>query len=148
MALATFQSTNFQVQYESTDYTQDELLILQPLAQALPNECEPDYATLCGWFGIPVGEGFGPGNRTVVTLTKAVRGASNTGYSSNNSQMAVNPNLGGSADSVQSFFCCRDDRNPHEVHPRKLGSLKQWRRRTLSSGRGDPSSDVGPGHKR
>jgi uncharacterized protein YaeQ len=104
MALATFQSTNFQVQYESTDYTQDELLILQPVAQALPNECEPDYATLCGWFGIPVGEGFGPGNRTVVTLTKNVRGASNTGYSPNNSQMSVNPNLGGSADFVQSLF--------------------------------------------
>jgi hypothetical protein len=35
MALEIYQSTNFQVQYESTEYTQDELLILQPRAPSM-----------------------------------------------------------------------------------------------------------------
>lgn len=74
MALEIFQSSNFKVQYEVADYTQDELLILQPRARALPNGCEADYATLCGWFGVAVGAGLGPANRVVVTLTKNVRG--------------------------------------------------------------------------
>jgi hypothetical protein len=104
MALEMFQSSNFQVQYETLGYTPDELLTLRPRAQALPNGCEADYTTMCEWFGIAVGAGLGPANRVVVTLTKDVRGASNSGYSTHNPQMSVNANLGGSDDSVLSLF--------------------------------------------
>jgi len=104
MALEIFQTSNFQVQYELTDYSQAELLLLRPRAQVLLGGCEPDYATMCGWFGITVGDGLGPANRVVITLTKNVRGASNTGFSTNNPQMSVNPNLGGSDDSVLGLF--------------------------------------------
>ena len=100
MALETFQSSNFQVQFESTEYTPNELLIVRPRAQALPNGCEADYATLCGWFGVAVGAGLGPANRVIVTLTKNIRGASNTGYSASNPKMTVNATIGGTDDYV------------------------------------------------
>ena len=104
MALETFQSSNFQVQFESTEYTPNELLIVRPRAQALPNGCEADYATLCGWFGVAVGAGLGPANRVIVTLTKNIRGASNTGYSASNPKMTVNATIGGTDDYVLSLF--------------------------------------------
>jgi hypothetical protein len=104
MALQIFQSSNFQVQFESTDFSKTELPAVQTRAAALPNQFEADFAILCGWFGIPVGPGFGPSNRVIVTLNKTIRGASNSGYSTANSQMTVNVNLGGTQDSVQSLF--------------------------------------------
>ena len=76
MALMIFQASNFQVQFESTDFSPAELQIVQPRAAALPGTFETDFATLCGWFGIPVGKGFGPSNRVIVTLNKTIRGAS------------------------------------------------------------------------
>ena len=104
MALEIFQSTNFQVQFESTDFLPTELKIVQPRAAALPSAFEADFATLCGWFGIPLGNGFGPSNRVIVTLSKTIRGASNGGYNTNNPSMTVNVNLGGTQDSVVSLF--------------------------------------------
>src|SRR5260370_33624040 len=100
MALMIFQSSNFQVQFESTDFSPAELQIVQPRAAALPGTFETDFATLCGWFGIPVGKGFGPSNRVIVTLNKTIRGASNGGYNTNKPSITVDVNLGGTVDSV------------------------------------------------
>jgi hypothetical protein len=102
--IETFQSSNFLVQFESAEYTSNELGIIRPRAQALPNGFEADYAKLCGWFGVAVGAGLGPANRVIVTLTKKIRGASNTGYSTSNPKMTVNAVIGGSDDSVLSLF--------------------------------------------
>ena len=100
-----FFTSNFQVQYDPVEYAQSgELALLQQRAQALLTVCEADYSTLCGWFGVTVGAGLGPSNRVVVTLTKAGRGASNSGYSPHNPQMSVNSSLGVSADYVFGLF--------------------------------------------
>jgi len=104
MALEIFQSPNFQVQFESTDFSVSELTIVRPRAAALPTAFETDFAILCGWFGIAVGPGFGPSNRVIVTLNKTIRGASNGGYNVNNPSMTVNVNLGGTQDSVVHLF--------------------------------------------
>jgi hypothetical protein len=80
MALQIFQSSNFQVQYETTDFSSSELPMVQARSASLPAAFESDFATLCGWFRIPVGQGFGPTNRVFVSLSKSIRGASNGGY--------------------------------------------------------------------
>ena len=104
MSLETFLSTNFQVQFENTEFTPNELAIVRLRAKAILNGLEIDYAILCIWFGIAVGDGFGSTNRVFVTLTKNIRGASNSGYSTNNPKMTVNANIGGTDDSVLSLF--------------------------------------------
>ena len=104
MSLESFQSTNFVVQFESTEFTPAELAIVQPRAQAILNGFENDYGILCNWFGIVVGAGLGANNQVLVTLTKNIRGASNGGYSSYHPRMTVNVNIGGTDDSVLSLF--------------------------------------------
>jgi uncharacterized protein YaeQ len=104
MSLETFQSTNFQVQFENTEFTPAELAVVRPRAQNVLNGFETDYATFSNWFGIVVGEGLGITNRVFVTLTKNIRGASNGGYSNNHPRMTVNVNIGGTDDSVLSLF--------------------------------------------
>src|SRR5947209_8765098 len=104
MSIETFQSANFQVQFENTEFKPAELLNVRARAQAVLNGFENDYATLCNWFGVAVGEGLGDTNRVFVTLTKNIRGASNNGYSKNHPQMTVNANIGGTDDSVLSLF--------------------------------------------
>jgi hypothetical protein len=104
MALWVSLSGNFQVQFESSDFSPDELPKLEQRLQELPQAFEADFAILRDWFGIPFGEGFGPENRVIVTLSKTIRGASNNGYSKNNPRMTVNANLGGTFDSVVSLF--------------------------------------------
>jgi hypothetical protein len=104
LALVVFQSSNFQAQFESTDFSALELPGVESRVAGLLGAFESDFATLCGWFGIPVGAGFGPSNRVIVTLNKTIRGASNGGYSTNNPRMTVNVNLGGTEDSVLWLF--------------------------------------------
>src|SRR5262249_33865307 len=81
-----------------------ELIGVQSRAAAFVNGCEPDYAALCDWFGVPVGEGLGPSNRVIVTLTKAGRGGLHYGYSNNNPNMLVNPRLGAFDGFVLGIF--------------------------------------------
>ena len=105
MAYIALDTPNFQIQYDPTAYPQPgDLSAVQQRAQALSGVCESDYATLCEWFGTAVGAGLGPSNRVVVTFIPNVRGASNTGYSTNHPQMSVNPSVGASDDRVFGLF--------------------------------------------
>lgn len=105
MATQTLFTSNFQIQYDDSEYTGvGELAAVQSRALAFKNVCESDYSQLCGWFGIAVGAGLGPSNRVIVTLTKNVRGAVNFGYSENNPRMNVNPELGASDDFDLGLF--------------------------------------------
>lgn len=104
MTVETFQSWNFQVQFDPAEFSADELPLVRLRGQSLPAGCEADLKTLCAWFGVVPSDAFGPSNRVSVTLTKHVRGASNWGYSKSNSRMLVNCNLGGTDDSVLSLF--------------------------------------------
>ena len=102
MSLETFQSPNFQLQFENTQFSAAELTALRARTLALLVGFESDYATLSNWFGVAVGEGFGANNRVFVTLNKTIRGASNNGYNSSNPQITANVN--GNNDSVLSLF--------------------------------------------
>jgi hypothetical protein len=105
MTFTTLLTSNFQIQFDPAEYPgPGELSGVQERAAAFGNVCEPDYAVLCEWFGVAVGAGLGPSNRVVVTLTKGVRGGSNTGYSASHPQMRVNPELGASDDRVLGIF--------------------------------------------
>jgi hypothetical protein len=85
---------NFTVFYEDADrggnnpYTPDQLSAVVRRAQLVLKTCESDYATLCNWFGVSVGQGFGTSNRTLVYLTtvgfdgKPMVGGANQGYKS------------------------------------------------------------------
>jgi hypothetical protein len=98
-------TANFQIQYDPAEYSgPDEIGAVQARAEAFLTGCEADYATLCGWFGVAVGAGLGPSNRVVITLTKSIRGGSNTGYSTSQPKMSVNPEIGSSDDSVLGIF--------------------------------------------
>lgn len=101
MAETILDTPNFEIQFDPAEFSgPGELAGVQNRATAFGNGCEGDYATLCGWFGVAVGEGLGQSNRVIVTLTKNVRGAVNFGYSPNHPQMSVNPELGASDDRV------------------------------------------------
>lgn len=102
-AIETFVSTNFQVQFEATEFSTAELTSVRPLAQSMPQLCENDSVVMGRWFGLTVSDVFGSAHRVIVTLTKGVRGASNTGFSNGNSRMNVNP-LGRTQDGVLSLF--------------------------------------------
>jgi len=105
MAFTTLLTSNFQIQFDPAEYPgPGELSGVQERAAAFETGCEPDYAMLCEWFGVAVGAGLGPSNRVIVTLTKGVRGGSNTGYSASHPQMRVNPELGASDDRVLGIF--------------------------------------------
>jgi hypothetical protein len=103
MALETFLSTNLQVQFETTDFSASDAIAVGNRAQAMLPLCETDLATQCRWFGVDPSSSFGPFNRVVITLN-GVRGGSNTGYSSHQSQMQVNPELGSTTDFVVGIF--------------------------------------------
>jgi hypothetical protein len=83
-------TANFTVQYEDADrganqaYNADALIVVQRRAQHLLDVCERDFGILCSWFGIRVGDGFGPSNRIQVLLTTSDTrgGAYNQGYGS------------------------------------------------------------------
>lgn len=96
-------TSNFVVMYETADrganvaYTASQLTAIQRRAQAILDTCESDYAILCNWFGIAVGDGFGSSNRVQVTLTTlkyggggSLNGAYNLGYG-HPSQIFINP---------------------------------------------------------
>ena len=102
--METTLTTNFKIQYDPSEFTAGEQSGVKARAAALAGACESDLSTLAGWFGVNVGSKFGSSNRITVTLTKNVRGASNTGYSSNGSQMRVNPELGSTDDFVFGLF--------------------------------------------
>lgn len=105
MALTILSTPNFQIQYDPVEFPgTGEINLVQQRAEALQMSCEPDYTTLCDWFGVAVGAGFGSSNRVIVTLTKTVRGAVNYGYSTHNPQMSVNPSLEASDDYVLGLF--------------------------------------------
>jgi hypothetical protein len=105
MPLTTLLTPNFQIQYDPAEYPgAPELAAVEQRAEAVVAACEPDYAVLCEWFGLAVGAGLGAANRVLVTLTKTVRGGSNTGYSNNHPRMWVNPELGSTADQVLGIF--------------------------------------------
>ena len=113
-------TSNFVVQYETADrganvaYTPDQLTAVQRRAQAILDACESDYATLCSWFGIAVGDGFGPGNRVQILLTTlafsggTLNGAYNLEYG-HPSRIFINPGVapmstGPSVDAVALFL--------------------------------------------
>jgi hypothetical protein len=49
---------NFLVQYDPSEYTASQIPTLQQRVQALLSGVEPDYLTLCDWFGVKPGVGF------------------------------------------------------------------------------------------
>jgi hypothetical protein len=105
MSYTVLLTSNFQIQYDPMEYSgRGEFSGVQARAKAFLTGCEPDYTTLCEWFGVAVGAGFGPSNRVIITLTKSVREASNTGYSISHPKMRVNPELGSSDDRVLGLF--------------------------------------------
>jgi len=105
MPPAVLLTSNFQIEYDPAEYPDPgELAGVQARAQAFATGCEPDYAALCGWFGVAVGQGFGASNRVTVTLTKNVGGAVNWGYSSSGPRMLVNPELGSSDGFALGLF--------------------------------------------
>jgi hypothetical protein len=99
MALTTLLTSNFQIQYDPAEYSgPGEISGVQKRAEAFVTGCEPDCAVLCEWFGVAAGALFGHSNRVIVTLTKSfnnnvLNGAVNTGYSTSNPKMWVNPTL-------------------------------------------------------
>jgi hypothetical protein len=84
MSIEVFDSQNFSIQFDDSQFTAAELPQVKARAQFMVVACETDLATLCGWFNVEASELFGPQNPTVLTLTKNVRGASNSGYSKTN----------------------------------------------------------------
>jgi hypothetical protein len=104
MALETLLTHDFQIQFDLAEYTQQEQPAIQRRADILESACETDYDTLCGWFGKAVGAGLGPSNRVIVTVTKNIRGASNTGYSTHHPQITINPELGSADDVFLGLF--------------------------------------------
>ena len=104
MSIEVFNSQNFSIQFDDSQFTAAEIPQVKARAQFMVTACEADLATLCQWFEVEASTLFGPQNPTVVTLTKNVRGASNTGYSKNRSQMTVNPEIGSSNDFVMLLF--------------------------------------------
>jgi hypothetical protein len=104
MSIQTVQSQNFVIQFDDTKFTAAEIPQVQARAHFLLTSCEADLATLCGWFGVNAAQKFGPNNPVVITLTNDVRGAANSGYSTNRSQMIVNPELGSTNDYVALLF--------------------------------------------
>jgi hypothetical protein len=105
MTFTTLLTPNFQIQFDPAIYPgPGELSAVQNRAAALETSCEPDYAVLCEWSGVAVGEGLGPRNRVIVTLVKDVRGGTNTGYSANHPQMRVEQVLSDSDDHVRGVF--------------------------------------------
>jgi hypothetical protein len=100
MSIQTVQSQNFVIQFDDTKFTAAEIPQVQARAHFLLTSREADLATLCGWFGVNAAQKFGPNNPVVITLTNDVRGAANSGYSTNRSQMIVNPELGSTNEVV------------------------------------------------
>ena len=103
MAIEVFNSQNFIIQFDDSQFAAAEVPQVKARAQFMVTACETDLATLCQWFNLEASELFGPQNPTVVTLNM-VRGASNSGYSKNRSQMSVNPEIGSSNDFVMLLF--------------------------------------------
>ena len=105
MNIIADETEKFQIQYDPAEFSDPgQDVAVEKRAQALLNACELDYATMCGWFGVAVGQGFGPSNRVVITLTMSVRGGSNTGYSTSQPKIWVNPEIGSSDDIVLGIF--------------------------------------------
>jgi hypothetical protein len=104
-------TANFTVRYETADrgnnlaYDAPTLALVHRRAKHILDICEADYGQLCQWFGVSIGAGFGPSNRTVVTLTTSdgsgglLYGAYNVGYS-HPSTVNANPytNFGSAGD--------------------------------------------------
>ena len=67
MAVDSFQSTNFQTQIDDAGFSPSELPEVRSRAQGMLTGCETDYTTLCDWWGVKAGDGFGSGNRVIVT---------------------------------------------------------------------------------
>jgi hypothetical protein len=140
-------TANFVVSYENIDragnmpYDPVSLGVVQRRAQAILNACEHDYAILCGWFGLPVGKGFGPGNRIEVTLTTrfanggVLRGAYNLGYQ-HPSQIFANP-----------YFMNSDPKNDDVVIGLVISELAEVMM-SLQGGHWSPSASDGEGLSR
>ncbi len=94
----TLQTSDFQVDFQTDEYSQSDIPVVRGLARTLAGVCEHDLATECSWFGIATGRGLGPANRVVVTLTPSVRGGVNSGYLSNGPWIHVNPQVGAATD--------------------------------------------------
>ncbi len=96
---------NFQIQFDPAEFTPSgELAAIRQKVQVIATVCESDMSTLAVWFGIVVSDKFGSSNRVIVTLTKNVTGGENTGFSSHNSQMRVNPKFGAPDDILLGNF--------------------------------------------
>jgi hypothetical protein len=104
MALETFPTTNVEFQFDDSAFTATQIPQVRARAQALSAACETDFATLCGWFGVTASKSFGPNNQVVVTLDGSINGGGTFGYSTHNSQITINPVIGGSLDLAMFFF--------------------------------------------
>jgi hypothetical protein len=104
MTLETFPTTNVKFQFDDSAFTATQIPQVRARAQAMAAACEADFATLCEWFGVVASKSFGPTSQVVVTLDGSINGGVNSGYSTHNSQMTTNPEIGGSLDFAMFIF--------------------------------------------
>lgn len=104
MAVETTNTQNFSIVFDDTEYPGAQLVQVKAVVQDMATGCEKDLATMCQWFDVDPTKAFGPGNPTVVTVTKKLNGGSNTGYSKHKSQMQVEFLPGEASDEVLLVF--------------------------------------------
>jgi len=98
-------TNNFVIDYDPADFPGPaKQALVKRGGAAIALVCEQDFTTLCGWFRIPVNQGFGPANRIRVTITSQGRGAANEGYSKNGSKIQVTLTEDTSDQSLDALF--------------------------------------------